>query len=313
MTIDRTRATVSVCIVTYNSARDIEDCLDAVVGQSFPVSSVIVVDNASTDGTSVFVSEIGEPVRLLANVANNGFAGGQNQAIAQTDSDYVLVLNPDVVLDPDYIANLVDYMDNHPCVGSATGQLVLADRPELMDSAGIALSSDHNAYDLAAGEPVSRWLEPREVFGVSGAAAMYRTAMIRDIAFEGQFFDETYFAYKEDVDVAWRAKHRGWLSWYVPAARAVHARGWKKRSRGSIPLFVRRHSYQNRFFTLIKNEPFGWHLIKLLPILLVKESAKLAYLLMRERGLLACWPYIMRQLPDMLRKRRHILDNRTQR
>jgi len=148
------------------------------------------------------------------------------------------------------------------------------------------------------------------VFGVSGAAAFYRTAMIRDIAYEGQFFDEEFFAYKEDVDVAWRARHRGWKAWYVPTAKATHARGWKKKSRSSIPLFVRKHSYQNRFYTLIKNEPAGWHLIKVLPILFVKEAAKLAYILVRERGLLACWPNIVRKLPDMRRKRRHIMDNR---
>jgi len=313
MKIVHTRATVCVCIVTYNSATDIEDCLHAVQKQSFSAIRIIVVDNASNDGTSDVVAASGTPVHLFANKVNNGFAGGQNQALVQTDCDYVLVLNPDVVLDPDFVAKLVDFMDKHPHVGSATGQLVLADRPELMDSAGIELSADHNAYDLAAGQPAIQWSEPREVFGVSGAAAMYRAAMIRDISYEGQFFDETFFAYKEDVDVAWRARHRGWSSWYVPAARAAHARGWKKRSRSSIPLFVRQHSYQNRFYTLIKNEPVGWHLIKLVPILLVKEAAKLAYILIRERGLLACWPNIVRKLPEMLRKRHHIMDNRTRR
>jgi GT2 family glycosyltransferase len=297
-------STVSVCIVTYNSATDIEDCLHAVQKQSFSALRTIVVDNASTDRTREIVAKFGDSVQLIVNTVNNGFAGGQNQAIAMAGSDYVLVLNPDVVLESDYISSLVAFMDKHPQVGSATGQLVLADRPDRMDSAGLALRLDRNAVDLAAGEPVSSWTESREVFGVSGAAAFYRMRMIEEVSYDGQFFDETYFAYKEDVDVAWRARHLGWSPWSVPEAKAKHRRGWQRKNRQSIPLFVRRHSYQNRFYTLFKNEPLSWRLFGTIPIILAVEAAKLGYILVRERGLLASWPVIFRKLPAMLRKRR---------
>ncbi len=299
-----TRSTVSVCIVTYNSASDIEDCLHAVQKQSFSALRTIVIDNASTDRTREIVAKFSDSVQFVVNTTNNGFAGGQNQAIALAGSDYVLVLNPDVVLDPDYVAILVAFMDKHQHVGSATGQLVSADQPDRMDSAGLALRLDRNALDLAAGEPASSWTESREVFGVSGAAAFYRMRMIEEVSYEGQFFDETYFAYKEDVDVAWRARHLGWSSWYVSEAKAKHRRGWQQKNRQSIPLFVRRHSYQNRFYTLFKNEPISWHLIGIVPIILAVEAAKLGYILLRERGLLASWPTIFRTLPSMLRKRR---------
>ncbi|MCF2945881.1 glycosyltransferase family 2 protein [Paenibacillus tarimensis] len=305
--------TVSVCIVTYNSSEDIEDCLHAVLQQSFPVESVIVVDNDSKDDTCNKVAQFGPPVQLHRNRVNNGFAGGQNQAISHTDSDYVVVLNPDVRLQADYIREIVSFMEANPQAGSAAGQLVFADRPDLMDSAGIAIARDHNAVELAAGEPASNWSESREVFGVSGAAAVYRMAMIGDISYKDQFFDEDYFAYKEDVDVAWRARHLGWQAWYIPAAKALHRRGWKKGGRRSMPLFVRRHSYQNRFFTLIKNEPAGWSLLQLFPVLIVKELGKLAYILLREPGLLACWLTIIRKCPDMLRKRKWLFAKKRER
>jgi len=299
---------VSVCIVTYNSAQDIEDCLHAVQRQSFPLASIVVVDNASTDGTREVLARCGDGIRLILNERNNGFAGGQNQAIAASaPSDYVLVLNPDVSLDPDYIAEIVAFMERDPRIGSATGMLVRADRPDTMDSAGLVLRQDRNAADLAAGEPTANWTSPREIFGVSGAAAVYRRAMIEDVADGGQFFDEDFFAYKEDVDVAWRARHLGWTAVYVPSARAVHRRGWKPGGRRSVPIFVRRHSYQNRFFTLIKNEPAGPHLFLLLPRLLLIEAAKLCYILLFEPGLLACWPRILKLLPAMLGKRRRLL------
>jgi len=299
--------TVSVCVVTYNSASVIIDCLDSVRRQSFPYISIVVVDNNSTDDTREILARYDKDLLTILNDWNNGFAGGQNQAIAASaPSDYVLVLNPDVRLDPDYVAEIIVVMERDPRIGSATGMLVRADRPDTMDSAGLALRPDRNAADLAAGEPVSDWTEPREVFGVSGAAAVYRRAMIEDVADSGQFFDEDFFAYKEDVDVAWRARHLGWKAVYVPSARAVHARGWKQGGRRSVPLFIRRHSYQNRFFTLIKNEPAGWHLLHLIPRVLIMEALKLGYILLFEPGLLVCWPRIFKRLPAMLAKRKRL-------
>ncbi|MBD2867970.1 glycosyltransferase family 2 protein [Paenibacillus arenilitoris] len=300
--------TVSVCIVTYNSANDIEACLNAVLMQTCPVQQIIVIDNASADDIAERITPYRNQVHFIANKVNNGFAGGQNQAIRQTRSDYVLVLNPDVTLSPDYLSETIAFMERHPKVGSATGKLVLADHPGIMDSAGIGMKRNRQGYDLAAGEPAADWMESKEVFGVSGAAAVYRSAMIRHIEFEGQFFDEQFFAYKEDVDVAWRARKLGWTSYYVATALATHHRGWKKGRRGSMPLFVRRHSYQNRFFTLIKNETFGLHSFLTIPLILVSEAVKLGYIVLREPGLLACWPFIMKSLPSMLRKRKWIIN-----
>ncbi len=304
--------TASVCIVTYNSAEDIENCLQAVMQQSFPVERIVVVDNASSDGTAERVRPYAEQVHFIANKVNNGFAGGQNQAIRQTRSDYVLVLNPDVTLDPDYLSETIRFMEQNPLVGSATGQLVLASNREMMDSAGLGMKRTRNAFDLATGEPTANWNETKQVFGVSGAAAVYRRAMMEDISYEGQFFDEHFFAYKEDVDVAWRARKLGWTSYYVPAAYAVHHRGWKKGGRSSVPLFVRQHSYQNRFFTLLKNEPIGWHSVVIGPWIAAAEIIKLGYIVLREPGLLRCWPAIFRSMPDMMAKRKWLIQKAMQ-
>ncbi|MDQ8733042.1 glycosyltransferase family 2 protein [Paenibacillus sp. LHD-38] len=298
--------TASVCIVTYNSAKDIESCLEAVLKQTFPVESIVVIDNASTDGTAERVTRYSKQVQFIANEVNNGFAGGQNQAIRQTRSDYVLVLNPDVTIEPNYLFEIISFMEQDKAVGSATGQLVFSSNKDVMDSAGLGMKRTRNVFDLGAGEPVSNWNSKQAVFGVSGAAAVYRTTMIRDIEFEGEFFDEQFFAYKEDVDVAWRAQTLGWKSYYFPSAKAVHHRGWKKGGRSSIPLFVRQHSYQNRFFTLLKNESIGWHSIVIGPYILATEVIKLGYIVLREPGLLHCWPTILRSFPKMLKKRRWV-------
>lgn len=304
-------ATVSVCIVTYNSAADIASCLEAVLEQTHPVTAIVIVDNASSDSSVEFVRSFinkGAPIKLMENSVNNGFAGGQNQAINATDTDYVLVLNPDVVIMPNYIADIISRLELDPAAGSATGLLLSKDKPELVDSTGLHMGLNRHAVDRGAGESATNWMEPGEVFGVSGAAAIYARRMIRDISLNGQFFDEQFFAYKEDVDVAWRARLLGWSSYYVPSAKAFHARGWKKEGRGSISLFVRRHSYMNQLFMIIKNEQPGWHWFKLLPLLTAREAAKLAYMILRERDLLSSIPAMIREMPQMINKRKILAD-----
>jgi len=299
--------TVSVCIVTYNSAGDIASCLDAVLQQTHPVSAIVIVDNASSDQSVELIKGFirrGSPIELIENSVNNGFAGGQNQAIKATDTDYVLVLNPDVIMKPNYIADIVNKLEQEPLAGSATGQLLSKEKPELIDSTGLQMGMNRHAVDRGAGEPAANWNDSGEVFGVSGAAAVYARRMIRDIMLNGEFFDEHFFAYKEDVDVAWRARLLGWSSFYVPSAKAYHARGWKKEGRRSISLFVRQHSYMNQWFMIVKNERPGWHLLKLLPMLAFREAAKFVYILLRERDLLRCLPALLRTMPVMLRKRK---------
>ncbi|MFD0589818.1 glycosyltransferase [Paenibacillus sp. GCM10027627] len=297
---------VNICIVTYNSEEDITSCLDAVLEQSYPVGKIIVIDNASSDGTLNRLSPYLNRIHLVCNQINNGFAGGQNQAIRLFPSDYYLVLNPDVFLHSDYISEVIKFMESHREVGSATGKLVLESDNKIMDSAGIELKWYRKANDLAAGQLAADWNSITPVFGVSGAAAVYRAEMINQISLDNHFFDEDYFAYKEDVDVAWRAQNLGWRSYFIPTALARHKRGWKAGDRRRISLFLRKRSYQNHIYTLIKNEAVGWRLVYMLPILVFLEVAKLVYLLLREPGLLRVWPDIIKLAPQMVDKRRKI-------
>lgn len=302
-------ATISVCIVTYNSVIDISKCLESLDSQTYPITQIIVVDNASTDGTPDVIKSFlfdKTTMRLIVNPINVGYTPGQNQAIGNTNTDYVLILNPDVILYSDYIEKIIEIMEADRNIGSASGQLLLTHNSQLIDSAGLKLTRTRNAYDLGAGEKTTKWNSASYVFGVTGSAAIFRRRMIEDISIDGQFFDEQFFAYKEDVDVAWRAKRLGWKAYYLPSAKALHSRGWKKGGRQSIPLFVRQHSYMNRFYTLIKNEPLGWHWIVLLPQIAAIEIVKLVYILLREPALFRCLPTLWRTLPDMIRKRKAI-------
>lgn len=323
---------VSVHIVTYNSADDIIDCLEAVMAQDYLVKKIVVVDNASTDGSAdkvrTFYRQLNSDslpaflvdheamnsaretkqyptIDLLENELNTGFAPAHNQAISATNTDYVLVLNPDLTLAPDYISRLITQMENNPQVGSATGKLLLKADHGLVDSTGLRMNKARRAFDRGAGEPANQWTQSGPVFGVSGAAAMYSRRMINDISVDGEFFDADFFAYKEDVDVAWRGQLFEWQAYYDAEAIGYHERGWKTSGRNTKPMFIRRISYINRYKMIYKNES-ARTMLKTILISLPYELAAHGYMLLREPQLIVAWKSFFAQLPALKKKRKYI-------
>lgn len=306
-------STISVNIVTYNSGEDIVECLQAIQAQTYPIAQIIVVDNASTDTTVKQIQSLtgvlGDQLVLVCNNANTGFAPAHNQAISLSSADYMLVLNPDVTLHPDYIMYLIEAMESDLEIGSATGKLLLRSDPSKVDSTGLIMNNQCRAFDRAAGELASQWNESGEVFGVSGAAAIYSRRMIEDISFHDEFFDSDFFAYKEDVDVAWRSQIIGWKSYYLAEAIGYHARGWKKGGRKGQPLFIRKASYINRYKMMYKNIDRS-SLFKSIVRMLAYEIASNGYFLLREPKVLGSWGAFLRQLPQLRAKRKEIVSKR---
>ncbi|WP_309120816.1 glycosyltransferase family 2 protein [Paenibacillus sp.] len=302
------KATVAVQIVTYNSAKDIGSCLQSVLSQSLTVDEVIVVDNASSDETVANLSTA-DTVRCIRNDRNAGFAAAHNQALAQSASDYVVALNPDVTLHPDYLLYAIDFLVRNPQVGSVTGLLLRKQDGRTIDSTGLCIDRKRKAVDRCTGAIYDGDKNPVEVFGVSGAAAVYRRKMVDEVSFQGQFFDEAFFAYKEDVDTAWRAQLLGWTSYFVPMAIAYHERGWKEGSRFEKPLFLRRHSYINRYRMMMKNESV-YYVIKHSPWILLYEAASLGYLLLRDPKLAGAWVDLWRDRHRLLQQRKWIQERR---
>jgi GT2 family glycosyltransferase len=302
-------STVSVQIVTYNSEKYILPCLKAVFGQNYPVDKVIIIDNHSKDRTLELISDF-KGIEITKNEKNNGFAGGHNQALKCSKSEYVLILNPDVILHSDYIGSVIQEIKRASSVGMATGKLYRDMSKKVIDSTGIIIKKNRRAFDRGAGEKDSRQYDySTDVFGVSGAAAIYRRNMIEDISIDGQFFDETFFAYKEDVDVAWRARLLGWSGIFVPNAVAEHSRGWKEKKRTEISLNIRKYSYINRYYTILKNDFLPYFLIHL-PVILFYEILSFIYALVKERNLLKVWVLFFKTFRQMFKKRRIIQKKR---
>ncbi len=251
---------VAVTIVTFDSALDLPRCLDALAGQTRPAAEVVVVDNASLDGSADLAEHHGVVTRVERNSTNTGFAAAQNQAIRLTRAAWVLVLNADVRLAPDFLEALARHFDEPAPLGTLCGKLLRAEadgtprEPRTLDSAGIVFERSFRHFDRGS-ETVDRGQFERDepVFGATGAAACYRRDMIEDVSIEGEFFDEAFFAYREDADLAWRAQLLGWDCLYVPRAVGYHVRRVLPENRIDVAAEINRHSVKNRFLMRIKN------------------------------------------------------------
>jgi GT2 family glycosyltransferase len=307
---------VSVAIVTYNSVRYIRRCLQAILRQEGVPIEIVVVDNGSTDGTAAVLRQFRGRVRVIGCSRNVGFAEGQNRAIRATSAEWVLTLNPDVLLRPGFIRALVDAGQANPDAGTVCGKL-LSIGPGFkpldevrIDSTGICFTPALRHFDRGWGEPDRGGYGNLEyVFGASAAAALYRRSMIEDVAIDGDFFDPDFFVYREDADVAWRAQLMGWRTLYTPAAVAFHVRTVTPVNRRSVPAVINMHSVKNRFLMRIKNVTAGvygrcWLPTTLRDLLVIGGS-----ILWEPTSAAAFW-HIARCLPRALARRRVIMARR---
>jgi len=254
---------VSIGLVTWNSAVHLPSCLGALARQEYNNFELIIVDNASTDNSLELAAQYHPNAQVIRNAANTGFCHAHNQAIQASKGAYYLPLNPDVEMDAGFISNLVKALENLQGYGSAAAKLLLKSREENLyrfDSTGLFLDRRRRQYLRGHGEfDQGQYDNPGEVFGVDGAAPLYRREMLEDIKIDGQYFDESFFAHKEDVDLAWRARLLGWRCWYQPLAVAYHQRSFRPGKREKVAASTRADAVKNRYLLLIKNETAaGW-------------------------------------------------------
>lgn len=307
---------VSVTIVTYNSGRFIKRCLESILEQKYLNLEVVVIDNASTDGTVDLLEPFAEQCRIYYNELNVGFAAAQNQAIALAEGEWILTLNPDVLLMPNFIQALVEAAHVDPKVGSVCGKLLTIrasfDLPEkqLVDSTGIYFTPMLRHLDRGSQEVDNgHYLNFEYVFGATAAAALYRRSMIEDISIQGEFFDPDFFVYREDADVAWRAQLMGWRCLYTPLARGYHVRNVLPGNRRALPPAINMHSVKNRFLMRIKNMTPDLYRRNWLSITW-RDFVVIGACLLREHSSLKAFVYLARNWRRVLEKRREIMKRR---
>lgn len=308
----QSRPLVSVTVVTYNSGRFIRRCLESVLEQVHEPLEVIVIDNASTDGTCDILERFEDRCTIVYNQQNLGFAAAQNQAIALSSGDWVLTLNPDVLLLSNFVSRLIAIAGMDPRVGTICGKLLLANASfdiegrQRLDSTGMYFTPMLRHKDRGSMETINGHYRHFEyVFGATAAAACYRREMIEDISVGGEFFDPDFFTYREDADVAWRAQLLGWKCIFNPRAAAYHVRALRPGMRSELPPSINMHSVKNRFLMRIKNITPGLYLRNLVPIT-VRDLGIVAYCLVVEHTSLPAFYHLVRDWRRTVRKRRLI-------
>jgi GT2 family glycosyltransferase len=301
---------VTIVLVTWNSAPYLPRCLEGILQQTQRDSELIVVDNASIDDSIVIVAP--HATRIIRNDTNRGFSAAVNQAIAVATGELLLLLNPDCHLMPEYVERVSRIFDD-ASVGSATGMLIRARGHEIeptneIDSMGIRMTRTGRHLDLNQGSTANRQppiANPFEVFGVSGAAAMFRMSFLHDVAIDGEVLDEDFFAYREDADLAWRGQLYGWRAMCEPNAVAYHVRRVTPEARRELPAGVNMHSVKNRFLLRLKNE--GLYLaLRNLPFELARDLIVLVAALTIERTSLPAFAWLWRNRRRVLAKRREV-------
>jgi len=327
---------ISIHLVTWNGEKYIEECLNSILKQSFKDYLLLIIDNGSVDLTVKIIEEqflpvFGEKLRFVKNKENLGFARAHNQALLWTDTGYVLVLNQDVILEPNFLQEFIIFADEHKDAGSFNakvlrlefeqiGDLKKSQKSDIIDSLGLKIFKSQRVVDIGAGEKDENQHEvAEEIFGVSGSCSLYRRKALADVRYKDEFFDNDFFSYKEDVDLAYRLRWRGWKSYYVPKAISYHKRSaqayGKKSGLAAISLrknktkFINYHSYKNHLFVLVKNLSFRNYFRYIFNIKFY-EFKKFLYILFFEWSTLASLGEFFAKFKKIWAKRKFIMAKR---
>jgi GT2 family glycosyltransferase len=298
--IARRPPTTTASIVTWNHAYCVDACIRSLLRQTCTPNSIFIYDNASADGTREVLEKFKDRVTLFYSPENRGFCGGHNFALSRTRSDFVLLVNPDVVLREDYVEKAVRRMSQDAKIGTVCG-LLLQDGSDpktcLVDGAGLTVAGSRRFLLRHHGAPASGLaLEAQEVFGCDGALPFYRRAMMENISFEGQFFDEMFFAHKEDHDVSWRAQIFGWRTFVDPECVATHPRVFRPGNldvRKKLAPELKYHAVKNDLLLLLKNET-GPNFVRDFLRIVPRRLGILLYALVREPYSLNAYGFVVR-------------------
>jgi len=349
---------VNINILTWNAEKYLRQCLDSVLAQDYQNFEILIIDNNSQDKTGEIISDYLKSLKLktqsskpieinfIQNKENVGFAKGHNQGIKETDGEYVMLLNQDAILAPNFLTEAIKVLEKDKTIGVVQPKVLRYDfgknQPkDIFDTTGLLTLRNRRIINRGQGEKdEGQYNIEDEVFGADGAVPIYRRRALENtklpisvnqrlpaskagrdqrISALWEYFDQSFFAYKEDVDLAWRMKLYRWKTIYASQVVAYHERGAGDsastsgidivRERRKISLFAKTLSWKNQRLMQIKNEIPSLFL-KHLPWILWKEIRAWGYVILFEPKILKCLPDLFRQIPKALRQRRIIMRNK---
>jgi GT2 family glycosyltransferase len=319
-------AKVAIIQQVFNSRKWMELVYPAMVNQTFPDVEIIAQIVSDDGGCEDYIRTNFPQIKILKPGYNIGFAKGHNEIFASTDAEFFMLVNPDLIMEPNYVEQLLTVFTD-PEVGAAQGKLLRYDlesytKTNVFDSAGIVMSRNGRARSRGQHETDSgQYDERQDIIAVEGAAPMYRKAALEAAKYprpdgRAEYFDEDFHSYWEDTDLGLRLWSAGFRSVYNPEAVAYHGRtaGSSKKGYRDVAGFVKHHqtlsgwikqlNFKNHIFVSVKNFPrLYWKFF-------VREFFMLGYIVVFETSTLQIVPTLFRQLPLMLKKRKWIQQHR---
>jgi N-acetylglucosaminyl-diphospho-decaprenol L-rhamnosyltransferase len=241
---------VTVVVVNYNGGNYLRGCLASLARQTFTDFETIVIDNASSDGSLSCIGEQPARTTILRQDSNLGFAGGNNVGARVGTGRWLALLNPDAEASPDWLAAMMRAVERRPTHRMVACLQISLHEPDRLDGAGDCYLAYGYAWRGGFGHPLANAPAAGECFAPCGAAALYP----RDLFLEAGGFDERYFCYHEDVDIAFRLRHRGERCQFVPDAVVRHAGSGISGRSSTFAVF---HGVRNGVWTYVKNMPGG--------------------------------------------------------
>jgi GT2 family glycosyltransferase len=319
---------ITVVQVIFNNRRFIEPVFGAIFAQNYKDFNVVAVISGNDDGSKELIAEKFSSVQILDPGYNIGFAKGHNLVFSESTADFFLLVNPDMIMEPDYVGKILKAFED-PKVGAATGKLyqVASDKFRVtkdefnkqkstfktLDTTGVTISKSGRGRDRGQHEvDTGQYDNLTKVDAVSGAGPMYRKKALEAVKYKNEYFDEDFHSYWEDVDLSLRMANKGWKNVFVPSAIGYHGRAAASSRGGYLHVIdfimhhrslnprVRQLNYKNHIFMYIKNSPWFY------PQFFVREFFMLCYILLFEPSTLKVLPEMFKLIPKMWKKRKWI-------
>jgi GT2 family glycosyltransferase len=240
---------ISAVVLNWNGYPVLDNCLRSLYNQTYRPLEIIVVDNASTDGSVDLLGQKFQDVNLIINGKNLGFGGGNNIGILASRGKYIMILNNDTRLDPKCAEELKKSIEKDKNYGACASKILLESEPDVIDGAGIVVCPDGLSFGRGRLAKRDRYAEEEEIFFASDCACLYRREMLEDIG----LYDEDFFAYADETDMGWRARLAGWKCIYSPKAIVYHHHSTS--SGGRVSAFKAFLVERNRIWVALKNFP----------------------------------------------------------
>ena len=288
---------ISAIAINYNKPELSAKCIESLKKQSRQPDKILLIDNGSSDGSAQILKKRFPDIDVVENNRNESFCRACNQGISLAETEFILLINNDVVLDENFIKIILSAIEKDNNIGIAGGK-ILSSNGKYIDSAGQILARSRKIVDRGYQmEDKGEYDKPEHMFSIAASAVLYRREMLEGIKEDNRYFDENLEFFYEDMDLAWRAQKKGWKAYYEPKALAYHERGATAKTEKARFGFLNKYyishlntelqlcAIRNRYLMILKNDSLKGF-IKNLPFILFYELKQLAYILLFKPSLI---------------------------